>query len=105
MSAFLSRVDIVDDDELPHIPPLLKLTVTEELETFDFTRQIPAQEFLYGLRHDSVENQETYLQYMISMLVRTIEAEYAIDVDGSVLQPAELANLLNRFNNREEDTG
>lgn len=105
MSAFLSRVDIVDDDELPNVPPLLRLTVTEELESLDFAREIPTQEYLYGLRHDSVEDQETYLQYMISMLIRVIETEYAIEVDGTILEPPEMANLLNRFNKKEEDTG
>lgn len=102
MSAFLSRVDIVDDDELPNVPPLLRLTVTEELEAFDMSREIPAQEFLYGLKHDSVEDRATYLQYMITMLVRTLEAEYDIEVDGAQLEPVEIVNLLNRFDKKEK---
>lgn len=101
MSAFLSRVDIINDDET-RVPPLLKLTVTEEFEAFDTGRDLHAQEYLYGLRHDSVEDRAQYLQYMISMLVRTLEAEYAIDVDGMVLTEPEMLNLLNRYDKREE---
>lgn len=103
MSAFLSRVDIIDDDERPTIPPLLKLTVTEELEAYDFTRDIHASEYLYGLRHESVEDRAAYLQYMISMLVHTLEAEYVLEVDGRVLTEPEMLNLLNRYEKRESE--
>lgn len=102
MSAFLSRVDIIDDDETPHIPPVLKLTITEELELFDFSRELHREETLHGLRHESVTDKAAYLQEMISLLVRAIEADHDVEVDGSVLEPAEMQNLLNRYDKRGE---
>lgn len=102
MSAFLSRVDIVDDDEEPHVPPLLKLTVTEEIEALNTSRELHIDESLYGLNHDSVTERGTYLQYMITMMVRTIEAKYGIEVDGAQLESVEIINLLNRFDKKEK---
>lgn len=102
MSAFLSRVDIIADDEKPHEPPVLKLTVTEELEAFDFSRELMRAEALHGLGHESVTDKAAYLQEMISLLVRVIEADHDVEVDGSVLEPTEITNILNRYDKRGE---
>lgn len=102
MSAFLSRVDIFADDEKPDEPPRLHLTVTDESEALGYHRQLEGGEFLHGLCHESVKDKTKYVQEMISLLVRVIEAEYDVRVDGSVLEPEELHNLMNRYDKRGE---
>lgn len=99
-SWFLSRVDIIDQDT---DPPILKVTVTGLIEGLGFQGEHDAHEILYGFMHESVTDRAEYLQYMIEMLVRTLQAQHNLsDVDGMILTEAELANLINRYEQKDQ---
>lgn len=101
MTAYLSRVDIIDQED---DAPILKVTVTQAFESLNpgYTRDFTNHEILYGLIHDSVTDRATYLQYMIDCLVQVLETEHNFEVDGAVLTEAEMNNILTRYENREE---
>lgn len=98
VSTYLSRIDIFDSS-----PPVLKITVTQDFESIGYSREFHTEETLYGLEHDSVKDRNEYVEYMIEMLVRTLEADHAFEVEGVPLTKPELDNLMNRYHNREEN--
>lgn len=99
--SFLSRVDIIDQEDNP---PILKITVEELVEGFGVVREHTNHEILYGFVHESVTDRAEYLQYMIEMVTRTIEARHKLsEVEGMILTEAELKNLINRYEKKEPE--